>query len=88
MVVVKKVQTHLKWSILVSILGAQVLVSNTLAHLRKPSTLKEKAVSGAGTGYYKMNLEHFVVSESKVVIFFKRQSYHKEIIVNLKGFHW
>lgn len=64
LVVVKKVQTHLKWSILVSILGAQVLVPNTLAHLKKPRILKEKAVLGAGTCSYKMNLEHSVVSES------------------------
>lgn len=70
MVVVKNVQAHLKWSILISILGAQVIVSNTLAHLKKPRVLKEKAVSGAAAGYYEMNLEHFVVSESKVVIFF------------------
>ena len=50
--------------------------------------IKEMVDSGAGVGFYKMNLEHFVVPESKEVIFKKIKSYHKEIITNLKGLHW
>lgn len=51
-----------------SILGAQILVSNTFAHLREPGILKKMAAFEAGAGFYKMNLEHFVVPESKEVI--------------------